>query len=69
MSARIAVGDRVRHMVDPIEGIVSGIDVPQRPGQPATIRVHLDQGGEAAEAEGFWQRLPGYGSMDRRAEG
>lgn len=64
MSARLAVGDRVRHVVDPTEGVVETVD--EMTALP-TVAVRLEAGGVEVSAAGFWERLPAIGSLDRRA--
>ena len=64
MTARLAVGDRVRHSLLDEEGVVVDVlRVDRLPG----VEVSLDVGGRRITPMGEWQRLPGYGSMDRRA--
>jgi hypothetical protein len=63
MTNRLRPGDRVRHITDPIEGVVASVLPPERRGAPAIVEVQVDRGGVERMAEGFWQRLPDGGRL------
>lgn len=60
MTARLRPGDRVRHMLDDLEGIVERISAR---GRMPTVVVRLDTGGTAELPQGEWERLPAIGSL------
>lgn len=60
MTARLRPGDRVRHMLDDLEGIVERISAS---GRMPTVVVRLDAGGTAELPQGEWERLPAIGSL------
>lgn len=60
---RIAEKDRVRH-IDGREGTVNEIETVM--GHTWLI-VHLDEGGSERSAEGYWEKLPGWGASGRAA--
>lgn len=60
MTTRIAEKDRVRH-IDGREGTVGEV-------VDGEVVVHLDEGGSERSAEGYWEKLPGWGSHGRAAE-
>ena len=54
MTARLSVGDRVRHVCDPTEGVVETVDTM---GRIPTVAVRLEAGGVEVSAAGFWERV------------
>ena len=60
MTARLRPGDRVRHMLDDLEGIVERVSTS---GRMPTVVVRLDAGGTAELPQGEWERLPAIGSL------
>jgi hypothetical protein len=61
MTRPIQPGDRVRHLTDPLEGVVTSVLVPERRGALAVVEVQVDRGGVERLVEGFWQVVPGFG--------
>lgn len=60
---RLRPGDRVRHVYDPVEGIVDTVEPSDRPGGLAVVTVQVDAGGVERQAEGFWELLPNGGRL------
>jgi hypothetical protein len=63
MTHRITKGDHVRH-IDGREGVVEETETAM--GHTWLI-VHLDTGGTIRCAEGYWEKLPGFGAQGRAA--
>lgn len=62
MKSRLQPGDRVRHMIDDVEGIVAAA----RNGRLPSVVVRLDSGGTIERPQGEWQRLPSHASVSAR---
>lgn len=60
MTARLRPGDRVRHVLDDLEGIVESVGHSAR--LPTAV-IRLDAGGTTELPQGEWERLPAIGSL------
>jgi hypothetical protein len=63
MTSRIRKSDRVRH-IDGREGVVDEVETAMG---HTWVTVHLDEGGSLRCAEGYWEKLPGWGATGRAA--
>lgn len=62
MKARLKPQDRVRHMIDDVEGIVERV----LNGRLPSVVVRLDAGGTIECPAGEWERIPTHSSASAR---
>lgn len=58
MTARLHPGDRVRHVLDDLDGVVESVN---RSGRLPTVVVRLSTGGTTELPQGEWERVPSHG--------
>lgn len=60
MTARLRPGDRVRHVLDGLDGVVESVS---RSGRLPTAVIRLSTGGTTELPQGEWERVPGDASL------